>query len=150
LLREAASTVHRISSSLRDRSVDALLHDFGEFARRRPATLIGASLIGGFALARFLKSSADRRALGALSTSGAARPESPSDSSPDRPIAQPSRGTATNPPGFGEPSETSPSNAASPAADMGSITNVTPGTTAKPGGTSSTGEGAEAPDQGVI
>ena len=74
MLREAASSVHRISSSLRDRSVDALLHDFGEFARRRPATLIGASLIGGFALARFLKSSADRRALGAQSTA-AIRPK---------------------------------------------------------------------------
>lgn len=61
-IREAASGIHTISSSLRDRSIDEMLDDFGRFAARRPAALIGASIIGGFALARFLKSSADRHA----------------------------------------------------------------------------------------
>jgi hypothetical protein len=73
LLREAASSVHRVSSSLRDRSVDDVLQQFGEFARRRPGALIGASLIGGFAIARFLKSSADRRSSRAQDLSGSSQ-----------------------------------------------------------------------------
>ena len=32
-----------------------------DFARRQPMTFFGGSLLAGFALARFLKSSADRR-----------------------------------------------------------------------------------------
>ena len=60
-LREAASSIHRVSSRLRERSPEDLLQEVSEFGRRRPAALVGASLIAGFALARFLKSSADRR-----------------------------------------------------------------------------------------
>ena len=48
-LREAASSIHRVSSGLRERSSDDLLQEVIEFARRRPAALVGASLIAGFA-----------------------------------------------------------------------------------------------------
>jgi hypothetical protein len=61
-LREGASGVHRLSSLIRERGAEDFLQDLSGFARRRPATFVGACVIGGFALARFLKSSADRRA----------------------------------------------------------------------------------------
>jgi hypothetical protein len=60
-LREAASSVHHVSSAIRDRSTEDLLQDLSEFARRRPVALAGMSLVTGFALARFLKSTAERR-----------------------------------------------------------------------------------------
>ena len=64
-LRDAASRVHRVSSTLRERGTDEFFRDIGDFARRRPAFVIGACLAGGFALARFLKSSAERHAAAA-------------------------------------------------------------------------------------
>ena len=60
-VRQAASTVRAASSALRDRSVDDLLEMANDFSRRQPAAMAGLSLFAGFAIARFLKSSADRR-----------------------------------------------------------------------------------------
>lgn len=60
-VRQAASTVRAASTALRDRSVDDLIEMATDFARRQPAAVAGLSLFAGFAMARFLKASADRR-----------------------------------------------------------------------------------------
>jgi hypothetical protein len=44
---------------LRERSLDDLMQSFGRFARTQPATFFGGAVVAGFALSRFLKSSAD-------------------------------------------------------------------------------------------
>ncbi len=60
-VRGAAAEIDRISSTLRDRSIDALLNDAREYARRRPALVLAAAVVAGLGFARFLKASADRR-----------------------------------------------------------------------------------------
>jgi hypothetical protein len=157
LLREGASRIHRVSSTLRERSTADLLQDASEFARRRPAVVIGACLIGGFALARFLTSSADRRA--------AMRPTS-SDAQPSRPSSEPGTGTAAQPsdptpspgatPDRSERSGAALADAPSPAAGMASLADVAPWTSdgdqpsAAPAETSAAGGGAEAPEPSKV
>jgi hypothetical protein len=97
--------------------VDDLIDMATDFARRRPATVTGLSLFAGFAIARFLKASADRRdtAMQAHSArrrnQGAAsgRPPNisssantrsaggPSSSGPEGASASPNSGTQRNP-----------------------------------------------------
>ena len=60
-VREAASGVHRVSSAVRDQSIDDIFEMVTSFARERPATFLAGSVLMGFAAARFLKASADRR-----------------------------------------------------------------------------------------
>jgi ABC-type transporter Mla subunit MlaD len=60
-VREAASGVHRVSSAVRDQSIDDIIDMVTTFARTRPGTFLAGSVFAGFAIARFLKSSADRR-----------------------------------------------------------------------------------------
>jgi len=60
-VREAASGVHRVSSAVREQSIDDLIDMGRDFARTRPGTFLAGSVVVGFALARFLKASADRR-----------------------------------------------------------------------------------------
>ena len=61
LVREAVSTVHVASDALREKSLDDLLAMTADFGRRQPAAFLGLCTLGGFILARFLKSSADRQ-----------------------------------------------------------------------------------------
>lgn len=61
-VHQAASRLDAASSSLRDRSVDELLTSFGDFARSQPWVLFGGAVLTGFALSRFLKSSAQNDA----------------------------------------------------------------------------------------
>jgi hypothetical protein len=85
-----------------------------DFARRRPAAVTGLSLFAGFAIARFLKASADRRDTAMLARSaqrrnqGAASRRPPGVSSPantqsaggpgsEGASASPSSGTQRNP-----------------------------------------------------
>jgi len=56
--RTAAQKVEELSGGLRDRSVRDLVSDVSDFARRQPLWFFGGAIIGGFALSRFLKSSA--------------------------------------------------------------------------------------------
>jgi hypothetical protein len=56
--RTAAQKVEELSEGLRDRSVRDLVSDVSEFARRQPLWFFGGAIIAGFALSRFLKSSA--------------------------------------------------------------------------------------------
>jgi hypothetical protein len=64
-LPQAAGYIHSVadglesaSSALRERSVEDLVSGFNSFARRQPAAAFAGSVLAGFALSRFLKSSA--------------------------------------------------------------------------------------------
>jgi len=62
-IHSAADTLQGAASSIRERSVEDLVAGFSDFARRQPAAAFAGSVLAGFALARFLKSSSssDRR-----------------------------------------------------------------------------------------
>ncbi len=51
-----AETVRNVSSRLRDATVDDIIRDTEQFARRQPGLFIGGVFVLGFMLARFLKS----------------------------------------------------------------------------------------------
>jgi hypothetical protein len=61
-VRGAADGVHRVSSAVREQSIDDVIDMAMRFARTRPGTFLAGSVAVGFAVARFLKASADRRA----------------------------------------------------------------------------------------
>jgi hypothetical protein len=61
-VRGVADEIERVSSNLRDRSVEDLMDDARRFAQERPATVLLGAVVAGFALARFMKASADRGA----------------------------------------------------------------------------------------
>jgi hypothetical protein len=56
--RSAAQKVEDLSESLRDRSIRGLVNDASDLARRQPLWFFGGAIVAGFALSRFLKSSA--------------------------------------------------------------------------------------------
>ena len=57
-VREGAASVHRLSRDVRGRGVGELLGDVEGIARRQPLAFFGVATLAGFALSRFLKSSA--------------------------------------------------------------------------------------------
>jgi hypothetical protein len=58
-IRDAADRLANMSSTLRERSLDDLVGQLGEFARRQPAMFFGGAVLAGVALSRFLKSSGE-------------------------------------------------------------------------------------------
>lgn len=60
-VRQAAGGLERFADNLQRRDLEDLARQAEEFARRQPGLFVGGAVIAGFALARFLKSSADRR-----------------------------------------------------------------------------------------
>jgi hypothetical protein len=54
----AADRVEGASQALRDRSIEEMAADFAAFTRRQPGAAFALSALAGFALTRFLKSSA--------------------------------------------------------------------------------------------
>jgi hypothetical protein len=60
-VRETARQVEGLSDNLSGRSVNELIHTAAQLARAQPAVFIGGSVVAGFALARFLKSSSQQR-----------------------------------------------------------------------------------------
>ena len=60
-IHSAADTLQGAASSLRERSIEDLFEGFRDFARRQPAAAFAGSVLAGFALARFLKSSSPRQ-----------------------------------------------------------------------------------------
>jgi hypothetical protein len=62
--RSAATKARDLASALENRSVRDLIGTAESYARREPAIFFGAAVAAGFALARFLKSSPERRASG--------------------------------------------------------------------------------------
>ncbi len=59
-IHSAADTLQGAASSMRERSIEDLVANFRDFARRQPAAAFAGSVLAGFALARFLKSSSPR------------------------------------------------------------------------------------------
>lgn len=57
-VREAAAKVDDVSTMIRERSIEDLMHEANRFARANTVAFFGISLVAGFALARFLKSGA--------------------------------------------------------------------------------------------
>lgn len=57
----AADQVDRVTEYLRERDLEGLIEDVQDFARRRPEIFIGGTFVAGLLLARFLKSSRERR-----------------------------------------------------------------------------------------
>lgn len=58
-VRDAAEGIERASSTLRDSSIEDICRMTSDFARRQPVAFFGAAVLAGFALSRFLKSSAE-------------------------------------------------------------------------------------------
>jgi hypothetical protein len=59
-IHSAAETLEGAASWLQERSVDEFVTGFNRFAREQPAAAFAGSVLAGFALARFLKSSERR------------------------------------------------------------------------------------------
>jgi ElaB/YqjD/DUF883 family membrane-anchored ribosome-binding protein len=74
-VRDAAAKIDNLSTLIRERSIEELVHDANDFARANAPTFFGLSLAAGFGLARFLKSSAPV-ASQRLSASDYPRPQS--------------------------------------------------------------------------
>lgn len=58
---DVAARLDDLASALRERSVDDMLGNVADFARRRPAVFFAGAVAAGFALSRFAKSSANRK-----------------------------------------------------------------------------------------
>ena len=67
-VRQAADGLERASSALRERSVGDLIGMAEDFARREPVAFLGASVLVGFMLTRFLRSSTGAGAGRSLTT----------------------------------------------------------------------------------
>jgi hypothetical protein len=58
-VHDAAAKLEGAAASLRERSIDDLVRSLNNFARNQPAAFFGGAVLAGFALSRFLKSSAE-------------------------------------------------------------------------------------------
>jgi hypothetical protein len=56
-IHSAADRLQGASRTLRERSVEDMVGDLTDFARRQPVAALAGAVLAGFALARFLKSS---------------------------------------------------------------------------------------------
>ncbi|CAO3452059.1 hypothetical protein [Azospirillum argentinense] len=65
---QAADRVERVADMLRNSSVDDMVGQVERFARRQPEVFVGAAFAVGFLVARFVKSSGERRFRGASSS----------------------------------------------------------------------------------
>ena len=61
-VREAGDGIDEIAGAIRGQNVEELLAALEDFAEQRPATAFVISMLAGFALARFVKSSAEEQA----------------------------------------------------------------------------------------
>jgi hypothetical protein len=59
-IKDVAKQLDTMASALRERSVDDMLGDVTDFARKQPALFFAGAVAAGFALSRFAKSSANR------------------------------------------------------------------------------------------
>lgn len=59
--RKASENIERISNAVSENSVDEIVGSVEDFARRQPVAFLGGAVLAGFALARFAKSSSERR-----------------------------------------------------------------------------------------
>jgi hypothetical protein len=56
----AASQLEKGAGAIRERSIKDFMSGLNDFGRREPLALFGGALVAGFAISRFLKSSADQ------------------------------------------------------------------------------------------
>ena len=94
-VREAAARVDNVSTMIRERSIEDLIHEANGFARSNSVAFFGISVVAGFALARFLKSGAPSHSehMSAAHQSSQAQPHSASEAAsapPERFAAIPS------------------------------------------------------------
>jgi len=68
-VRDASQQIDRFASDFQNRSIGDLMRDVGDFARRQPALFIAGSVLAGFMLTRFLKSSAPDEGTGGFAGS---------------------------------------------------------------------------------
>jgi hypothetical protein len=61
-IHEAADRLQRASSAVRNQSIEEIIAAIDDFARRQPVAFFGGSVLAGFVLSRFLKSTTDSRA----------------------------------------------------------------------------------------
>jgi hypothetical protein len=61
VVRQAADGLEHVSDAMRRNDVDDLVGNIEDFARRQPAVFIGGAVLAGFGIARFMKSSSERR-----------------------------------------------------------------------------------------
>jgi hypothetical protein len=95
-----AEGLESMAQSLGRRNVDELVEGIEDLARQRPVAFMGGAVMAGFALARFMKSSAARRA-----------PQTRSSRAPQAWAGSPA---AASPPGAAMPSASSPASGATP------------------------------------
>lgn len=61
IVRHAADGIDNVSGAVRRRNIDDMVGSVESFARRQPAIFLGTAVLAGFGIARFLKSSSERR-----------------------------------------------------------------------------------------
>lgn len=59
LLREAAAGLTQVSKSIENKSVGQIAGELSDFGRENPAAFLGAAALAGFAIGRFVRSSAE-------------------------------------------------------------------------------------------
>ena len=124
-VRGAADSVQGIAAALRDRSAGQLFEDVTDFARRQPTAFFGVAALAGFALARFMKSSAaaqPRATQGGQHAPGWVQATPGRSARPATMAAASLGGAAAHRAGEARPGSmpTSPSNPAMPATPSGS------------------------------
>jgi hypothetical protein len=106
-VRGAATELQNLSDGVRGRDINELLRDVQDFARRQPAAFLGASVLAGFVAVRFLKSSSQPAAGGAMNKESSFGAESQEGSATEsgyrtggaRPSELPTSGQTTAPQG---------------------------------------------------
>jgi len=63
-IRKAAAQVESVSDAVRNGDFEEIVKGAQSFARRQPTAFLGLSVLAGFGVVRFLKSSADQRSSG--------------------------------------------------------------------------------------
>jgi hypothetical protein len=58
-VHDAAAKLEGAAASLREHNIDDLVRSLNNFARNQPTAFFGSAVLAGFALSRFLKSSAE-------------------------------------------------------------------------------------------
>lgn len=140
LLREAADGLTRISGSMKNKNLGAIVSDISDFGRRNPAAFLGGAMLVGFAFARFARASEKPRATssygpGRASTGDAYRSDYPSTRT-TTPV-----GSATKPMGSATPMGSTSTPGGSTSTPLGSGTSTGSGMssgTTRPVGTSDT------------
>ena len=75
-VHDAATRLEGAANTLRTRNVDEIIQDIGQFARSQPVLFFGGAMLAGFALTRFLKSTAPNDGPAAAGSSSAPYPSS--------------------------------------------------------------------------